>query len=350
MVDEEGRIYNDSEIIVEGFTKHIEALTDQVRCGSKVNDFNIGTMPLSKRPLRIIVFQIANKNYLTYKDAVGLIEYHLEHGLYECDGIEDLLKKWCMPQRMVDIDDKFDNEDLEVLDSSSLNKEAIQAVLRKAKKKEEKYSTRFFGDNINFYGENNGFMYESENRMFKDVEINEFDKSNEKYAKSNHDYFYRPKNGEYEKNLNMKIDELGQYQPFSNDWTNEMVDSIIGNMFEKEEVTAPVMDEIDEYNNGVRDHEMLEMQAQFAKTEKAGITSRPFVCQYRNCNRAFKRFEHLKRHYRIHTGERPFKCKYPGCHKAFARSDNLNQHLRVHNNGTQNYGGTRNLRYFDDSD
>lgn len=61
------------------------------------------------------------------------------------------------------------------------------------------------------------------------------------------------------------------------------------------------------------------------------LSIRPFVCEFKDCNSAFKRFEHLKRHNRIHTGERPFKCTFPGCYKKFARSDNLSQHTKIHN-------------------
>jgi Zinc finger, C2H2 type len=58
--------------------------------------------------------------------------------------------------------------------------------------------------------------------------------------------------------------------------------------------------------------------------------ARPFICNYASCNKAFKRFEHLKRHYRIHTGEKPYRCAVPGCGKTFSRSDNLSQHMKVH--------------------
>lgn len=70
------------------------------------------------------------------------------------------------------------------------------------------------------------------------------------------------------------------------------------------------------------------LQSNLLKIESS---ERPFVCTQKDCNRAFKRLEHLKRHHRIHTGERPFKCHVKGCFKAFARSDNLAQHLRIHN-------------------
>lgn len=62
------------------------------------------------------------------------------------------------------------------------------------------------------------------------------------------------------------------------------------------------------------------------------LDGRPFICTYSNCLKAFKRFEHLKRHYRIHTGERPYRCTVQGCNKTFSRSDNLMQHSKIHSN------------------
>lgn len=61
---------------------------------------------------------------------------------------------------------------------------------------------------------------------------------------------------------------------------------------------------------------------------------KPFPCP--ECDKQFKRLEHLKRHIRsVHSNIRPFHCKY--CDK-FSRSDNLAQHLKTHfkvnNNGT----------------
>ncbi|CAO3576723.1 unnamed protein product [Absidia cylindrospora] len=55
-----------------------------------------------------------------------------------------------------------------------------------------------------------------------------------------------------------------------------------------------------------------------------GGQQKSHVCPVTQCQRRFKRLEHLKRHMRIHTLERPFACTFPKCHKHFSRSDNLN--------------------------
>ncbi|CAR28308.1 hypothetical protein ZYGR_0R00420 [Zygosaccharomyces rouxii] len=54
---------------------------------------------------------------------------------------------------------------------------------------------------------------------------------------------------------------------------------------------------------------------------------KPFKCK--ECSKAFRRSEHLKRHIRsVHSSERPFACMF--CEKKFSRSDNLSQHLKTH--------------------
>lgn len=74
------------------------------------------------------------------------------------------------------------------------------------------------------------------------------------------------------------------------------------------------------------------MYRQKSPKKKEVSDNRPFICTHANCFKSFKRFEHLKRHYRIHTGEKPYKCTLPGCNKTFSRSDNLMQHEKIHTN------------------
>ncbi|KAI8886147.1 hypothetical protein K501DRAFT_178366 [Backusella circina FSU 941] len=67
---------------------------------------------------------------------------------------------------------------------------------------------------------------------------------------------------------------------------------------------------------------------------------KPHLCNHPNCEKRFRRLEHLKRHMRIHTHEQPFKCNFPGCLKAFSRSDNLTQHRKTHERRDSRYQKT----------
>ncbi|KAJ3034902.1 homeodomain transcription factor ste12 [Rhizophlyctis rosea] len=69
-----------------------------------------------------------------------------------------------------------------------------------------------------------------------------------------------------------------------------------------------------------------------AKKPRRHEERRAYTCSVSTCAKRFKRFEHLRRHMRCHTGEKPFPCTVEGCGKAFSRSDNLTQHLKVHEN------------------
>ncbi|KAI8336588.1 hypothetical protein BC941DRAFT_328781, partial [Chlamydoabsidia padenii] len=59
-------------------------------------------------------------------------------------------------------------------------------------------------------------------------------------------------------------------------------------------------------------------------------TQHKHVCKYSHCGWSFKRYEHLKRHMLVHTGERPHVCPFQGCGKCFSRSDNFHAHYRTH--------------------
>ncbi|CAO2588677.1 Krueppel-like factor 17 [Lemmus lemmus] len=58
--------------------------------------------------------------------------------------------------------------------------------------------------------------------------------------------------------------------------------------------------------------------------------SRPYVCPYENCGKAYTKRSHLVSHQRKHTGEKPYVCDWEGCTWSFFRSDELGRHRRIH--------------------
>ncbi|KAI5479592.1 integral membrane protein, glucose receptor Git3 [Pseudohyphozyma bogoriensis] len=61
-----------------------------------------------------------------------------------------------------------------------------------------------------------------------------------------------------------------------------------------------------------------------------GKVQKVHACPAENCDAAFKRSEHLKRHYRsVHMGAKPFPCEAANCTKSFSRKDNLQQHMKM---------------------
>ena len=56
---------------------------------------------------------------------------------------------------------------------------------------------------------------------------------------------------------------------------------------------------------------------------------RPFVCPQSDCNKSFKRREHLNGYKRIHCSDKPFECEE--CNQRFKYKSNLNTHkIRFH--------------------
>ncbi|XP_031232875.1 Krueppel-like factor 17, partial [Mastomys coucha] len=65
-------------------------------------------------------------------------------------------------------------------------------------------------------------------------------------------------------------------------------------------------------------------------TRRQSPVSRPYVCSYDNCGKAYTKRSHLVTHQRKHTGEKPYACDWKGCTWKFFRSDELGRHKRIH--------------------
>ncbi|WVQ71982.1 hypothetical protein IAR50_001525 [Cryptococcus sp. DSM 104548] len=69
-------------------------------------------------------------------------------------------------------------------------------------------------------------------------------------------------------------------------------------------------------------------KSDLARHFKIHTNDRAFICTYRGCGKSFIQRSALTVHYRVHTGERPHHCET--CHKAFADSSSLARHRRIH--------------------
>lgn len=84
-------------------------------------------------------------------------------------------------------------------------------------------------------------------------------------------------------------------------------------------------------------HDVCDSSSSSSAGPSSSDDEKQHICTHPDCQRRFKRLEHLKRHMRIHTLERPFQCTYAGCQKTFSRSDNLTQHLKTHERRESRY-------------
>ena len=53
------------------------------------------------------------------------------------------------------------------------------------------------------------------------------------------------------------------------------------------------------------------------------------VYECKDCDKAFTREEHLKRHAKSHTDEPVHRCEVLGCSKAYTRKERLTRHYKV---------------------
>lgn len=87
----------------------------------------------------------------------------------------------------------------------------------------------------------------------------------------------------------------------------------------------------DDFDDGTADHIIDVFQTNGGGSGGAASDNgdhRSYKCDV--CEKVFKRKAHLRRHYRLHTGERPYDCQW--CGQSFARSEQRNQHIaREHN-------------------
>lgn len=70
---------------------------------------------------------------------------------------------------------------------------------------------------------------------------------------------------------------------------------------------------------GLTEHEMVSIALGGAEA------ARRYAC--RACGRSFKKKDHVKEHFRMHTGEKPFMC--PLCLKRFTRGRTLKTHVAI---------------------
>ncbi|KAI5172561.1 hypothetical protein NEFER03_1636 [Nematocida sp. LUAm3] len=124
-----------------------------------------------------------------------------------------------------------------------------------------------------------------------------------------------------------------QKEEYPSAYTKEIIDMCSEYILDDPQYAFHSLDS-DSFEKIHRTHSPRRDKSQEKKKNKLN-EGRPFICTYSHCFKAFKRFEHLKRHYRIHTGEKPYKCLVYGCNKTFSRSDNLMQHSKIHMNRKQ---------------
>lgn len=254
------------------FEEEFRRLYRSIGQESRINEIN-----LFDTNVRIFVFYIRNIHYVSVNNLVDVFEYFLEikldESLYEY--ITSLLKTF----RLGDIDTEAENKDLVVCQAHDVTNQIFEMVYERQKL----------------------LSQDTEEQLFNKIEML----------------------GPMKNSTSPVENPLNTMYPFIPSWNENAMNDILQDIYrENDFIEAPPTQEVPNKKYMGRGR---------CRIKQASLKERPFVCDYPDCKRAFKRFEHLKRHNKMHTGERPYKCKYPGCMKAFSRSDNLSQHFKIHN-------------------
>lgn len=267
------------------FRSQVEGLLSEIRPGVGSAEVLLGT------GARIQVFQMGRRMFFSVRSVVELVQVF--GGVRDAMEIHKYLKAAKCVERLGELGDAFEHADLEVVCSNLLTNEMVRDVLDGRRRRDEEMNA-YFG-----HVEHGSGRYQEEpNRV------------------------------------------SGMY-PFNGQWTDSIMDGILRNIY--------TSDGVHRMEREGRDSRMEKTNRERLGRGREGVSGsledRPFVCTYKDCKSAFKRYEHLKRHNLMHTGERPYRCRFPGCSKSFSRSDNLSQHHKVHSVDSMHTKNYKTYRY-----
>lgn len=265
------------------FRSEIERLVSGIDPGSVMNE-----VPLLGTGIKIYMFQVSEGIFFSIHSVIDIFRC-----LGSGDPVDVRGHSSCRNyiRRLREFGESFENGDLEVICSDFLTNEFFMEVKKRADSRREEMKAYFDQIDIEQFSGN----------MFH-VSGNGTDTSDGSVERPES---YQGMNG----------------YPFDGQWTDSIMDGILKNIYTNDDPEGAGKMSLDISRMGRGRH----------VRPSGNLKDRPFVCTYKDCKRAFKRYEHLKRHNLMHTGERPHKCKFPGCSKSFSRSDNLSQHYKIHN-------------------
>ncbi|KAK1350941.1 hypothetical protein CWI37_0010p0080 [Hamiltosporidium tvaerminnensis] len=392
MVRNRVRKKNDDTKKILPLENRIESIFQEINNSTNIVNEIILKDEQSNSTFKFIIFIVNRNYYLPFTDTVNLIKYFLEKdGFLISKNLYEEIESRIVCSEMGDIYEDFENSELKVVLLNLLNQKFYSEIIKLQKKVRNEYldisniNTPLINTNtgsqkdislqdkniqpikkeksdilVKKYSISRGrpksFKYFKDNKIMSDISLNNIE---EHKQTTNHNTSFNDSslmNLEPTDLILEDTDTVNTLHPFSNDWDNEYVESVVEKVVKNahKSINSNTIDFCDDFY--LIHPDRIETDSNY-KNEKikfqninqnTGQSSRPFICHYKDCNSAFKRFEHLKRHYRIHTGERPFKCKFPGCYKTFARSDNLNQHLKVHNSGSSSNDKIGSMRFINE--